>query len=101
MDLGDSEIDASGYRDHPRPLVRFGAIGEAWELIQQQWVVWSLAALLVILGNGTVTGVVSSAFGLHHQGGVGGFRGPWPRGGTAVYFVLSAIINGLFVGGLF
>lgn len=101
MGLGDSEIDARSYGGTRPPVVRFDAIGEAWDLLKQQWGVWAVTTLVVILINGAVSGVVSSTFGIHPPGGFGGFRWPFPRGGTAVYVIVSAVINGFFVGGMF
>lgn len=100
MDMRDPEFDA---REPGRrwPLVRLGAIGEAWGLMQERWGTWALTTLVVILANAAVSGVFARVFGVRFAGGVGGFRWGAPRGATAISLVLSAIITGFFVGGMF
>lgn len=100
MGLKDPESNVWD-RGPRRNVVRFDAIGEAWELLKQQAGVWLLTALVVIVANGFVTGAISSHFRLHLEHGFGGFRWPMPRAGTAVFIFVSALVNGFFVGGMF
>ncbi len=55
-----------------RPRVRFGAIGEGWELFKAQWLTWIVAGLIVMLGNSMLIGAVHSIFHLKLPKGKGG-----------------------------
>jgi hypothetical protein len=81
------------------PLVRFGVIGEAWQLYKRHWVVWSLAMLIVMtcysLVNGGLLAMVDGGPGP----GPGGFRLFFPATG-ALQFLVSTVVSGLFLGGM-
>src|SRR5262245_22727232 len=99
MGIADSDLDA--YRPPVSPqIVRFSAISEAWNLVQDQWSVWALAVLIVIAGNWLVSGLVYALLGLGHRAPLGGFRGGIPTGGAMLQVVLGAIINGFFMAGM-
>jgi hypothetical protein len=101
MGLGGQDFDRMGPGGYPRPVVRFGAIGEAWDLVLAQWRAWALAVIVVIVANWIVGGVVFSIFGVRPLDGLVGFRAGIPRGPAATQVVLGAIVNGFFVGGMF
>jgi hypothetical protein len=101
MGVADEEMDGMGWRERPRPLVRFGAIGEGWELFKQQWGAWMLAVLIVLICNSVINAMIYAAFRLDHGRGVGGFRVPLRSEGQVLQAVLSWIVNGFFLGGMF
>src|SRR5438105_3232758 len=105
MGVADEEIDGRGWHGRPRPLVRFGAIGEAWDLFQQQWGTWMLAILIVLIGYWAINGMIFATFRIGHGRGFGGFRVPLlrPEGQLlqVLQAVLSWIIIGFFLGGMF
>ncbi|MFI5454557.1 MAG: hypothetical protein ACHRXM_03815 [Isosphaerales bacterium] len=81
------------------PLVRFGVIGEAWQLYKRHWVVWSLAMLIVMTCYSLINGVLAAWL---HEGpgpGPGGFRLFLPGRG-ALHFIVSTVVSGFFVGGM-
>jgi hypothetical protein len=101
MGVVDDDMDRMG-RAYPKaPLVRFGAIGEAWELLLARWPMWVLTVLIVMVGNSVVSGLVFAAFGEERGGGAPvfwvGLSGP----GIALQFILSTVVNGLFLGGMY
>jgi hypothetical protein len=90
-------VRASSYRVK---RVRLSAIGEAWGLFKAQWGTWILAGLLVLLGNAALDAMVSAIAGRGpHRGR--GFRLEVPPGDTLLDAILSAVLNGFFLGGLF
>lgn len=100
MGVRDPQFDtpyAPGFR---RPEVRFSAIGEAWTLLQAEWLTWALTMLIVLVGNSLVSKFADALFHLGGNGGIIGFRWPMPREEMAVQVVLAALINGFFVGGM-
>lgn len=101
MGVADEEMDGMGWRGRPGPLVRFGAIGEAWDLFRQRWGAWMLAVLIVLLGNSAVHGMISAVFRLDPGRGAGGFRVPLRPEGRVLQAVLFWIVNGFFLGGMF
>jgi hypothetical protein len=101
MGVADEELDGGGWHERPpRPIVRFGAIGEAWELVRQSWGVWVLTVLIVLIGNSVLNGMLFSAFRIEHAHGVGGFRFPLRTGGQWVQALLNMVVNGFFLGGM-
>lgn len=100
--VGD-EIDGGYSIPPPRPAVRLSVIGEAWGYFSREMGVWVLAVLLAGAGNAAVNTMV----GLPSGKGVG-FRvmlgGGFPTGGNRAagitQTVLSALINGFFLGGM-
>jgi hypothetical protein len=101
MSVGDDELDRSPWGGDRRPVVRLSAIGDAWGLFLQRWPVWVLATLIVLLCNSAVSGCVYSLFRVPHAAGAGGFRVNLPPGGQVLQVVLSAVVNGFFLGGMF
>lgn len=101
MGVGDPQFDASYPPDFRRPVIRFAAIGEAWTLVQAEWLTWALTMLVVLVGNSLVSKLADSLFHVGRNGGLVGFRWPMPREEMAVQVVLAALINGFFVGGMF
>jgi uncharacterized membrane protein len=83
------------------PLLRFGVIGEAWQLYKRHWVVWSVTMLIVMIGFSVVDGgVLALVGGGHGHGpGPGGFRLFLPAAGS-LHFVLATVVGGFFVGGM-
>jgi hypothetical protein len=100
MGVGDHELDATAPRGRAGPVVRFGAIGEAWGLVLAQWSTWVVATIVVILANGALGALAFALFGAGHAPMPRGFRFGFPEGATAVQVVLHAIVNGVFVGGM-
>ena len=99
MGVVDDEMDRMGGR-MPVPIVRFGALGDAWELVQARWGTWLLASAIVIICNSAISSVIVAIFKVQHVGGGGGFRMPLPPAGTLVQAVVSGVVNGFFVGGM-
>ena len=101
MGVVDDEMDSLG-RAYPRaPLVRSGAIGEAWGLLMDRWPMWVLTVLIVLVCNSALGGVVFSLFGVQRIGGAGPFWMGLSSRGQAAQFVLTTAVNGLFLGGMF
>ena len=101
MGVVDDEMDAMGRAFPHAPLVRFGAIGEAWGLLMRRWPTWVLTVVIVLVCNSALGGVVFSLFRVRRIGGPGTFWMGLSPGGQAMQFVLTAAINGLFLGGMF
>jgi hypothetical protein len=102
MGVVDDELDRvdRAWTYSKRPLVRFSAIGEAWGLVLERWPLWALTVVLVLIAHSALSGVVFSVFGIRH-----GHR-PWPfwiglRAGLAVHFVVSTVLIGFFLGGMY
>jgi uncharacterized membrane protein len=81
------------------PLIRFGVIGEAWQLYKRHWVVWSLAMLIVMIGYAVVNGALHAAVRGGEPHGPGGFRLFLPASGALQYLV-STVVSGFFLGGM-
>jgi len=85
---------------HSWPVVRFSVIGDAWRLYKRHWGVWSVAIVIVLLGNLIVTGIVASVLGHNMGRHHGGYRWPiTPIHGTAQYLANFAI-TGFFLAGM-
>jgi hypothetical protein len=82
------------------PEVRFAVIGEAWRLYKRHWGIWSLATLLSMIGYACAAGVLFALLDLGKAHGPGGFRPFLPPGQSAVQFILSNAVAGLFLGGM-
>jgi hypothetical protein len=83
------------------PAVRLSVIGEAWRLYKRHWRVWSLAMLVVLVGNVILTSAVYSVLGIHDRGHHGGFRWPITPIHGVVQYVVSFVITGFFLAGMF
>jgi hypothetical protein len=101
MGFVDDETDVTGRPYRARPRVRFSAIGEGWGLLIQRWPMWVLTALIVLVCNSALSGVVFSFFRVRPIGGPGPFWVGLSPGGQALQVVLSTAINGIFLGGMF
>ncbi len=81
------------------PQIRFGVVGEAWQLYKRHWVVWSLAMLIVMtvfsFANGALHAVVKES----EPHGPGGFRLFVPASNT-LQFVAFTVVSGFLVGGM-
>jgi hypothetical protein len=102
MSVVDDEMDRVDrvWTHSKRPLVRFSAIGEAWERLLERWPLWVLTVVLVLIAYSVLGGVIFSAFGIKHA------PHPWPfwirlRTGRGVHFVLSTVLIGFFLGGMY
>jgi len=82
------------------PQVRFAVIGEAWQLYKRHWGVWSLAMLIVLVGNVILTGAIYSVLGIHDRGHHGGFRWPITPVHGVVQYLVSFVITGFFLAGM-
>jgi hypothetical protein len=101
MGIVDDELDARDRSRPVAPLVRFSAIGEAWELLLRRWPMWVLTVLVVLVCNSVLWGVIVAVFEVPRIGGPGAFWiGLSPRG-QAFPFVVSTVVTGLFLGGMF
>jgi uncharacterized membrane protein len=102
MGLGDSTGWASRPGYSGQPQVRTNALSEAWELFKQRPMTWILTTLLVLFCYSAASGVVVTIAGPPHIGHRGGFRMPLLfNATTAVHAVLTAVVGGFFVGGMF
>jgi hypothetical protein len=104
MGVGDPGFDAYAYGQggrRPRPRVRFNAISEGWGLFTDRPATWLLAGAVVVVGNWAVHAAVASTFGGKFQLGGQGFRLQVPPAGGVLDAVLSAVVNGFFLGGMF
>lgn len=101
MGVGDHQFDTSDSPLFRRAVVRFSAIGEAWTMVQEEWVTWAVTMLIVLVGNSIVSKVADALFHVGGNGGLVGFRWPMPREEMALQVILAALINGFFVGGMF
>jgi hypothetical protein len=102
MGIVDDEMDTVG-RSYParHPLLRFNAIGEAWGLLMRHWPIWVLAVLIVLVCNSALSGLIHAVFRVRKVGGPGAFWTGLSPGGKAFQFVISEVVNGLFLGGMF
>lgn len=105
MGIVDDELDAmdpaSPGRPWPRPMVRFGAIGEAWGLLMSRWPMWVLTTLIVLIGYSALSGLVFSFLRVRPFGGPGAFWVGLSPGGRGVQMVLSTAIISVFLSGMF
>jgi hypothetical protein len=104
--MGDPEFDSYGPHDAgkgrpPRARVRFDALGDAWRLFTLRPFTWIVAGLIVLAGNSLIYGAVYSLLGDPMPKGGGGFRAEMPPPSTLVNAILSAILNGFFLGGMY
>jgi hypothetical protein len=82
------------------PLVRFGAVGDAWRLYRSHWGTWSLTALVSLVCIGILEGVVSTAFHVSLRGAFGGLLGLRAPEAPIPVIVVGAMIVGFFLGGM-
>jgi uncharacterized membrane protein len=82
------------------PLLRFNVIGDAWRLYRRHWVVWSLAMLIVLIGDSIVSTAVFAILDVGRGGGHAGFRFPMTPGEGALQYILATVISGFFLGGM-
>jgi hypothetical protein len=101
MGVVDDDMDAMGRPYRVSPEVRFSAIGEGWGLLMQRWPTWVLTALVVLVCNSALSGLVFSFFKVRPIGGPGAFWVGLSPGGQAIQAVLSTAVNGLFLGGMY
>jgi hypothetical protein len=102
MGVVDDDLDKMGRAYPKQPLVRFSAIGEAWELLLQRWPLWVLTVLIVMVCYSALSGVVFSMFGIPVvQKGRPFWIGLSRPRLAAAHFVVSTVVIGLFVGGMF
>jgi hypothetical protein len=101
MGVVDDELDSMGKAYWRKPQVRFSAIGEAWALLLDRLPLWVLTVFVVLVCHSVANGVVVSVFGIE------GIRGPWPfwiglkPRGVALEYVVSTVVIGFFLGGMF
>jgi hypothetical protein len=101
MGIADEELDGRGWHERPhRPLVRFSAIGEAWELFKHSWGVWMLTVLIVLIGFSILNGILASVFRVHPLRDFGAFRFPLRTGGGWLQAIVNTIVSGIFLGGM-
>jgi hypothetical protein len=100
MSMVDDEMDGMGRARPIRPLVRFGAIGEAWELILRRWPMWVLTVLIVLVCYSALSGVVFSFFNVRPLRGARPFWMGLSARGQALQFVLTSVVVGLFLGAM-
>ena len=81
--------------------VRFGAIGEGWGLFKERWTTWVLAGLIVLMGNSALLGALQPLFHAKLPAGGRGFRFEVPPATELIPAVIVAMVNGLFLGGMF
>ncbi len=100
MPVMDEEFDSfrPDYRRVAR--VRFNAIGEAWQLYQQRWVVWSLSVLVVIVGYAIINGGLAAILGVPHPNNPGGFRAILRLPTTFIQASLFSMVGGVFLGAM-
>jgi hypothetical protein len=87
--------------DQRSPTVRLGAIGEGWDLFLRRWPTWTLTTLIVIGCYYVATGLTFAFFRLPRPGGAGGFRILLTPQGSVVHAMLTMIVTGFFLGGMF
>lgn len=92
--------DAYGHSPSRREIVRFSAIGEAFQLFTERWTTWVPAVLIVFFCNGVLSSIAFRAFGLPSIEAGHGFRLPVMITGRTIQAVVGLTVNGIFLGGL-
>jgi hypothetical protein len=82
------------------PALRFGAIGEAWELYKQHWSTWSLAMLVAFLCYGLGQGLSAGAMHISLNGVFGGLLGLGAPRAPFLSMLLGSMVGGFFLGGM-
>ena len=82
------------------PMVRFGAIGEAWQLYKRHWGVWSLTMLAALVCVGLGEGLTTGALHIASRGMFGGLVGFGSPGIPVFPMLLGTIVGGFFLGGM-
>jgi hypothetical protein len=90
-----------GFAHTARRGVRLDAIGEGWALFKEQWGTWVLTGLIVVIGHGAVVGFVFSLLGEKAPIGPGGFRFDVPPSSKLLEALLTTIVTGFSLGGMF
>jgi uncharacterized membrane protein len=80
--------------------IRLSAVGLAWGLFKARWGTWILAGLIVVAGNAALGSLVSAITGQRLPLGIG-FRLEVPPARTLIEAILTAVLNGFLLGGLF
>jgi hypothetical protein len=106
MALDDPDMDAyeygrAGPGSRPRPVVRFDAIGEGWELFKAQAGTWILTGLVVLVCTGLIESLVTRFTHQRLPVGGGGFRLAVPPAGRILAYLITSVISGFFLGGMF
>jgi hypothetical protein len=101
MGILDDEVDGLGRKYRAFPLMRFSAIGEAWEFLLARWPLWVLTVVVVLAANSVLGGMLFTAFGIKKPDGTWPFWIGLSRPGLALQFMLTTVVNGLFLGGMF
>ncbi len=83
-----------------RPMVRFGVIGDAWQLYWRRWGTWSIAMGIVMLAYPLVSRLLFALFDQDWPVGGGGWRFSMSPHAGALHYVASTVIGGFFVGGM-
>ena len=96
FDTADLYHDASS-----APRVRFSSIGDAWELFKMAPITWIVTVIFVAACNGFTSGIVYRYFGGPEIDDLGGVRMMLPPIRLTVGTMVTAAINGLFLGGMF
>jgi hypothetical protein len=86
-----------------QPRVRFGAIGDGWELFKKQWGTWVVTSLIVMVANSVLCGLAVSLLpglsDVHID--ENGIRGTAAQGSTFLLTLVESLINGFLYGGMF
>ncbi|MFO0908371.1 MAG: hypothetical protein U0794_08425 [Isosphaeraceae bacterium] len=85
----------------PHPRVRFEAISTAWAWFNAAPGTWIVASIAVLVANGVLHGAVETLAGSRLPRAGGGFHLTVPPSGRLVEFLLSSVVNGFFLGGMF
>ena len=85
--------------NHTWPDIRFDVIGQAWRLYKQNWLLWSLAMLITMVGFAVVDGTIVGILTGRKPDNPDGFAMPFfPGGGLA--FLFTVMSKGFFIGGM-
>ncbi|MEO6810795.1 MAG: hypothetical protein ABI353_16895 [Isosphaeraceae bacterium] len=96
-DLDDG--DQPGWKFSTTPRVRFGAIGDAWELLLKHLGTWILTVILLILCQGAINAVFGPSF-VSIRGGRPALHAVKLAPGQLFQSILSIAVNGFFLGGM-
>jgi hypothetical protein len=96
-DLDDGE--QPGWKFSTTPKVRFGAIGDAWELLTRRLGTWILTVILLILCQGAINAVFGPSF-VSIRGGRPSLHAVELEPGQLFQTILSIAVNGFFLGGM-